>query len=394
MHHGTPISSKTFVCYLLLCAFLGCIVPEEPKFEYKEGIRYIDAFASTDLNASFVTISESIFKFGRLINEPIKGANVVFRNTDSDQRVILTEQDGQYVPPEEFLATPGESWELLITLPDGRRYQSLPEVIMNPIAFSNLKATYSPELTFRSDLERFIPGHFISIDIQDPTDENNYYFWKFRSFEKILFCERCEDRIFRDGKCVENPATPADFPPYTLDYGCEQDCWRIRYNENIKLFSDEFTRGMAIKGLPVADVFLYNKRNIAVELQQYSLSEAAYEYYKIIKDLIDNSGGLNAPPPAALIGNLFNPEDDQEFVLGRFTAAASSTASLFIERENVKEGPAEGIRPFVGVECCPSPGDPCDPFVPLPEQPCSAVITAPCSENRFRTGIKPEVWVD
>lgn len=292
MQHGTPISSKSFACYLLIFSFLGCIVPEEPKFEYKEGILYIDAFASTDLNASFVIISESVFKFNRLINEAIEGTNVIFRNTDSDQRVILTEQEGQYVPPEEFLATPRESWELLITLPDGRRYQSLPEVITNPIPFSNAKATYNPELTFRADLERFVPGHFISIAIQDPTDENNFYFWKFRSFEKILYCERCEDGIFRNGKCSENTATPPDFPTYSLDYVCEEDCWRIRYSENIKLFSDEFTNGMAVKSLPVADILLYNKRNIAVELQQYLLSESAYEYYRIIKDLVDNSDVL------------------------------------------------------------------------------------------------------
>lgn len=111
--------SKRFTYNILVLSFLGCIVPEESKFAYKEGILYIDAFASTDVNGSFVTVSESVFNFDRLINEPITGANVAFRNTETDENVVFVEQDGQYLAPQDFVVVPGESWELLMTLQDG-----------------------------------------------------------------------------------------------------------------------------------------------------------------------------------------------------------------------------------------------------------------------------------
>ena len=63
-------------------------------------------------------------------------------------------------------------------------------------------------------------------------------------------------------------------------------------NENIKIFSDEFANGLQITGLPVADVLLYTKENIVIELQQFSLTPKAYDYYRILKDIVDNNGGL------------------------------------------------------------------------------------------------------
>jgi hypothetical protein len=38
-------------------------------------------------------------------------------------------------------------------------------------------------------------------------------------------------------------------------------------------------------------VLLYTRQNIAVEIQQFALSSAAFQYFKTLKDLIDNNGG-------------------------------------------------------------------------------------------------------
>ena len=55
---------------------------------------------------------------------------------------------------------------------------------------------------------------------------------------------------------------------------------------------------------------------MVVVAQQWNLTPEAHEYYKVLKDILDNNSGLNAPPPAALIGNLFNPEDTEDFIFG------------------------------------------------------------------------------
>ncbi|WP_303318095.1 DUF4249 domain-containing protein [Flavivirga abyssicola] len=341
--------SKNHLYWLTVIFLLGCIEPETPEFNFKEGLIYIDAFVSTSPEESYVKISESGFKFNKFVNDFLPNVDVRFKNTETNVIIQLTEEDGIYLPLEGFHASVGDTWELLITLPDGRNYQSLPENIIQPVGFSNLKANYSSELLFREGFNSFIPGHSISADINNPTNEKNFYFWTYKLFEEIRLCP------------------PKAGGSYLI---CETDCWKIRFYENIKLFSDEFNNAETINAVPIADIPYYDRGDILVKIHQYSLSESAYNYFKVIKDLIDNNSGINAPPPVALSGNLFNPNDDDEFVLGRFTAASTSTKHIFIDRSDITE----------------------TPIGPLPIVRFPILETTPCTENRFRTSIEPEGW--
>lgn len=127
---------------------------------------------------------------------------------------------------------------------------------------------------------------------------------------------------------------------------------------------------------------LYTRTDALVELQLWTLSEEAYRYYKVLKDLVDNNIGFNAPPPAPLVGNMRNVLDDEDFVFGRFSVAAASTTAVFIERETLTDLPIEPILPVVFEPTLNSP------------YPPPATILAPCNESRYRTAIKPENWID
>lgn len=381
--------------FLFFFSLVGCIDPIEPEFDLKEGTLYVDAFITTTENASFVKITKSVIgagnSIGRFRNEFVTGADISFRNVDSGEVVILEEQEDAYVPPSDFVAAINDSWELLIVLSDGTQYQSSPEKIIKAVEIADIKATYNPELVFREDSNKFAPGHFISIDFDDPADENNYYFWNYRSFERLTYCDTCTNSVLRGGVCVENPYRSSRFGTYKFGYVCETDCWQIRYSSDINIFSDEFTNGNSVNGIPVANVLLFNKQDIVVRVEQFSISAAAYEYNKIIKDLVDNNGSFNAPPPAALIGNMFNPNDQEEFVLGRFSAAATTTKSVFIDRTDIIEPNVLPLE-FIEIEDCQSvcPPGTCPPL----GLSCPVFTSAECTETRFRTGIEPEGWIE
>lgn len=383
--------SKRIFCSVFLIFFVSCIDPVEPVFENEEGLIYIDAFLSTTPGASFVTVSESVFEFEGLKFELLKEVQAIFHNIETGLQIPLSLQTNVYLPPNDFAAESGSLWELSITLPDGRVYKSNPERITTAVPIKDIRSTYNPELEFRENQQQFLPGHFISIDLDDPADQENYYLWRFTSFENLVVCQNCSNSIYRNGECQENPLPQSN--DYSVDYLCEENCWLKRYNENISIFSDEFSNGSQITALPVSDVLLYSKENIVVEVQQFSLTPKAYEYYKVLKDIVDNNGGLNAPPPAALVGNMFNPQNDDEFVLGRFTAAATTTKSIFINRENIDAPPIDEFGPL-RLETCTT--------LCLPNQcsgvaaPCNApVITSvSCSESQFRTALQPNGWVE
>lgn len=360
---------------------LGCVDAVDPGFRYQEGLVYIDALVGTTEEVSYVSILESTEAFGINDNVFLGGAKVSFIKTDDQTRIDLLEEGELYLPPANFKAQVGDTWELKIELADGREYNSLPEKVATPVPIQELVTTYEPELFFNEGMDKFVPGHSISLTLEDPGEEENYYYWRFRSYEELINCEVCTNSIFRNGECQTNPPTSAEIrrPYYT--YACEKDCWQIRYEDNINIFSDEFTNGTKISDLPVANIPLFTKRNILVELQQFSISASAYRYYKTLKDVVDNNSGFNAPLPAALVGNLSNPNNSDEFVLGRFTAASTIIEQVFINRIFVKEEPLETLLPgqYEGEE---------EP-VPRP-----VVVFVPCNETRFRTGQRPSGWID
>ena len=384
------LACKNWMCYAIFIFTVACIDPVEPVFENEEGLIYVDGLLSTTKGSSFVTVSESILEFNSLNFELLSDAQVSYRNVETGLEIPLLLQTNTYVPPADFFAEQGSTWELNITLSDGRTYRSTPEYISASVSISDIRASYNPELIYRESAQQFLPGHTISIDINDPADEENYYLWRFTSYETLEVCQSCTNSILRNGECQENPSSQST--NYNTDYLCNQNCWQKRYTENINIFSDEFSNGLQISDLPISNVLLYSLQNIVVDIQQFSLTPKAYEYYKTLKDIVDNNGGLNAPPPAALVGNMFNTQNENEFVLGRFTAAATTKKSIFINREDILDFPIEeddGLQ----LETCTT-------FC-FPDQcsgvaaPCNAPIitTANCSENRFQTAIEPEGWL-
>ena len=375
--------------YFVFIALLGCTEPTSPEFEFESGLIYVDAFISDIPGSSFVTIAESVFEFDFFRNEFIENAQVVLRDVATGREIPLMEEGESYIPPSDFTVTPGEVWELHIVLEDGRQYQSLPEAVSNPVPIDELEASYNPELVFDIEEDSFVPGHAITVTFDDPPEEDNFYFWRFRSFERLVICAVCENGVYREGQCLSfdqyrsrfglNINESAADPQYT--YTCASDCWQIRFNETIEIFSDEFSNGTAGNRLAVADVLLYTKNDILVELQQYALTAEGHRYFRILKDIVDNNGNFNAPPPAALLGNMFNPNDSNEFVLGRFTVALAASASIFIDRTNIQEAALEAI---------PINSESSDLFF---GDGLQVVSTIPCEEGRFRTGTRPEGWI-
>ena len=376
------IKLKAFTVIFMAICVTGCVDPVTPEFQFQEGLVFIEGFVSTTVGGSFITINESAEEFGVRVVRFIPGATVQFENLDSGLTISLEEAGDSYLPSPDFAATPGETWKLNIIMPNGKNYESEPERILAPVAITDLEVRYDPELVFREIYGgKFVPGHAISVSFDDPSEVDNYYYWSYRTFESQNYCLKCIEGIYRDGACMS-----ADLPgrgTRYYDYICETDCWRIRFPESVNIYSDEFSNGNTVSKLPVGDLLLYTKENMVVELQQFSLTPAAYDYYKVLKDIVDNSGGLNAPPPAALIGNLFNSDNPDDIILGRFTAASSSVASIFVERGvTISEPPLESVGPIV-----------LEPLIGSPFPP-PATNFAPCGESKFRTAVEPSAWIE
>ncbi|ASV29302.1 DUF4249 domain-containing protein [Maribacter cobaltidurans] len=363
---------------LLLLSFLsllGCTNPLSPEYQFVEGIIYIDGFVGTTEGSSYVNITESdVALYYR--NIFVSGANVSFVNEVTGEKIALFEEDFKYVPEDiNFKGAVGEKWYLEATLPNGKTYVSDVETINPSVPIKDLSFKYEDRLEFIEDYDAYVPGHKVLISFDDPENQDNFYYWRYKTYDRPSFCKICYRGRFRNENCI--PDENVEY--YT--YLCEtDDCWQIDYGSKIYIFSDKLSNGTSTSSLPVADILLTRKTKVLVEIEQFSLTLKAYEYYRAIKDLVDNNGGFNAPLPAALIGNIRNPGDPDEYVLGRFTAASAFTKSIMIDRTTVEESAIE------------------NPIMPRPEPPPSSpgpsYLYAPCIESRYKTPIEPEGWMD
>ena len=366
-----------FLGLILTGIFLAtCVDPIQPAFDYQDKILFIDAYALTETGSSSVSIKESLVnRTGSysVINKD--NAIVQFVNLTNGLRVDCQQgPNGNYFPPNNFRVAEGETWKLEIELDDGRRYESEEETIQTLIPIDGINARFEKELSFDDGLGEFIPGHAITIDWADPAEETNHYLWRYRSYEPLTICRTCDRSRLRGGECTGE----VRFPRY-FNYLCEVDCWQIRYSERFKIMDDRLVNGRDLTDQLVAAIPFYRKVRILVEIQQLSLTKSGYEYFQIVEDIANESGGLNAPPPSALIGNIRSLDNENETVLGQFTASSVSVKRIFLERDNLDIDP---ITPDLPIRLEDCGGLPCP----------DSLILYPCIIDDFRTSIKPKGW--
>ena len=357
----------------LALIFQSCVEEVDAEFDLQSDIIFIDGYVLTESGTSSVTISKSTFvnqSTYKVVN--ISDANVRIENINTGEIIeFLEDNSGVYGCPTNFAASTGEEWKLFVELEDGKKIESKIQTVTSTVSIDNVQAEYSPEIEFNAQYGRLIPGHRLSIDFQDPVGEENFYLWKYRTFEPLFVCRTCTKGILRNGEC--QPTGVNWGPPY-YSYTCLPDCWEKKIGSDLSIFHDRLVDGTVITDREIA-ILPYNRQpNILVEIQQFSLDESAYEYFKVINSQISESAGLNAPPPAALLGNLFNPNDPSDLILGHFTAAGISTKRLFIDRSQIIESPLTQDDNII-LENCPT-----------------CPTSAPCVESFSRTPVKPEGW--
>jgi hypothetical protein len=357
---------------LALSGLLACVDPTEPPYDYLDEITFIDGQVITVPGRSEIKLTRGEFNGRSYLNLPIEGAEVSFL-PGTGAPVPLTEVfPGIYQPADStFAGRVGEEYRLDIRLPDGRHVASEPVVVPDSVPIANLYTEFDPEGFFDDGSNRFLPAHNILIDYQDPAGEENFYRWTYNTWMEALVCETCEGGVYRNGECVPRSRFT------NFDYACDVPCWNYDPNSRPRIFSDEFGDG-SLQTSQLAGQIVYNSiRPILIEVEQFSVTETAFNYSELIEQLTTGAGGLNAAPPAALVGNLFNVADDQDLILGNFLAAGLSVRRLFLRRDDV------GIAPVN-----PIPPPRYEPLGP----PLLNVPKAPCVEGPNRTRIKPAGW--
>ncbi len=242
------IKLKTYLIstfWLTMLVFItSCIDLVDAEYNYQDNIIFIDAYALTEVGTSTVSIKRSKWfeAYNSYSVEFVTKAKVRFENMNTELMIdFIADSTKVYVCPPDFAVKEGEVWKLHIELADGRYFESKPEKVKAAIPINEIRAEYSPEVVYYAPREKFVPGHRICIDWQDPEGEENYYLWKYKTFEPLYVCKTCERGILRNEVCQS-----LRFGPEYYNYLCDPACWQIKYEKEPVIFEDLLFDGATI----------------------------------------------------------------------------------------------------------------------------------------------------
>ncbi|GAB3989271.1 hypothetical protein GCM10028807_13810 [Spirosoma daeguense] len=283
------------------------------------------------------------------------GATVTIED-NLGNRETLTEQapGGVYLTKVNGIrGVAGRSYKLTILTKAGKRYESVQEVLPQPPPILKLYYEYT------NTLEGIIPsrrqGWNVYIDAKDPDTLGNYYKWSWTHYEPI---EVCFQRELPDGLIT--------------GLNCCTPCWDIhRCYDCINLNSDANINGRAISRQPIMTVPYKSTRSYYLEVEQQALSKGAYAFWKSVRQLTSNTGGLFDAAPSSVQGNIRCVNDPSTTAYGYFGATGVVEEHMYVDRSA-----GQGI-PDLDREV----------FVPQPS-PCVA-----CENSIYRTQNKPRWWI-
>lgn len=318
--------------YILLLLPIACIdpypvdVPEGAQLLTVEGIIH----TGPGPHAITLTRSDTYGSIFEGLVRPVSGATVVVR--DNEGRITFLEEGaearGSYFTPSGFRAEIGKSYTLQIQTVEGKVYTSLPERVesvpeISKVQIKTLTVPVEGEVIPKSGVQ-------LVAEINDPADQNNFYFW--RNGKATYILETRPD-LFTLRPTQTNPdRTPAPKP-------CCFTCYRTEVSNNQSLFiaQDDNFNGLTTR-IPAAfiedDGFRF-VNTFRIDLKQYAISQNAYRFLRLVKQQAEISGSIFDPPPATIRGNMISLDNPNEVVLGYFMAGGEASKTVYIKRNDL-----------------------------------------------------------
>ncbi|GAB3947109.1 hypothetical protein GCM10028805_18770 [Spirosoma harenae] len=282
------------------------------------------------------------------------GAIVTISDNQGNQEVLKEQSSGgvYMTAATGIRGVAGRSYKVTIQTKAGKKYESDLEVLVAAPPILKLYYEYTKESGGATTAKN--QGWNVYLDTKDPEVAGNFYRWSWQHYEFTEVCSKTEQA---NGTIIGR--------------GCCSPCWDITRCYNcIDVTSDVDINGKAISRQFIMRVPYKSKSRYYLEVQQQSISKGAYEFWKSVRGLVNNTGGLFDTAPSTVSTNLHCTNDPTAVVYGYFGATGLSEQYLFVDR-SAGEGPPDS-----------------DPPVIIPQPSACAV----CENSIYRTPNQPRWW--
>lgn len=272
------------------------------------------------------------------------GATVTI-NDDHGHSVTLTENaTGTYqTDADEIQGVVGYTYQLNITLEDGRQYESTPVLLESAGTVDRVFFQFQENSINQNDLTKPQDAFAVYVDATGTHGASNLFRWRWKgTFHYIAFPEL---RTRGEGMIEIPDPVPCSGWVYTDSAGLDQvgpceccDCWAPQYSTDALVSENDFVTAMEFKAVRIAQIpidkrLFYEKYHIEVE--QMSVSQDIYAFWKLVKAQQQSATDLFQPAVVKIKGTIRCTSDPGQKAYGIFSASAVVKNSVFLRRLDI-----------------------------------------------------------
>lgn len=236
---------------------------------------------------------------GQSANDPyVKEAQVTIADDQGRSTRLVSTGLGFYQTTDStFRGRVGRAYNLNVVLSDGKRYVTKAERMPAVPAIDSISASL---VKTGSVITPYAIAY--AVNTTDPANEQNYYRWSAYGYTT---------RLSLGVPCsLGNPSK------------CNYRCWTTVSNDVVNVYSDEAINGNPLRGRFVLQMPTYAAGPQLVEVRQYGITQANYQFWQLYQQQNARTGSIFDPLPAPVTGNLVNANDPTDLARGYFAVTA------------------------------------------------------------------------
>jgi hypothetical protein len=340
------------IFFLIIIGLLtSCYKVYDPEIDTDKKVLVVNGMITnkTDTYHILLTYAESFNSGGTGL--PVSAANVYVTDDQGNSYIFHERGIGNYISDSlQFTGHPGRTYWLHVVTPDGEEYKSDPQPLFPEASPDSVYAEFDNKVILERTTGLKVNTHGANMltDIRNQTDTlprfrvtsnlvtqylyGEYYCWK---------TDNANPNInLTGGEYSEGSSSIKKHAVCFLDDNlfCYAVIYALRYSE--KDSSYHVVRGTDYQSFMIHHRILY--------LNQYTLNNETYLYYKSLDEQMQSEGKLFDPIAAQLNGNIKCITDPEKKAIGFFEASSVSYSAYMVDFRNLKNAQPSIIKiPYI-----------------------------------------------
>jgi hypothetical protein len=325
------------VALLILCT-TGCSEIYYPKVTSGNDFLVVDG-CITNSNGPFVIKLSKAVKYSAdsvTTPDPVSQASLTITDNNNASYALTETSPGKYTTPSSLVPQVGNSYKLHIKTAEGNIYESDYQKIPKPTSYNNIQSYNVTESFLDSHKSlQTTTGADIRIDLSNSSSAENI---------------KCR---FTTNLTVQYMYTSESYTNYCIAYQCFgwETGLSLENNVNITDESNSDSNNSIVNhkvgfvpfALPAyqaaGDLLSVGQLSTLyyyLKINQYTLNDATFAFYKTAKAQLSASGKIFDPIASQLYSNIKCTNNPSKLALGFFEASSVTTAAMFIFERDQK----------------------------------------------------------